>query len=93
MNMYRKCPMNYTELIWSYMEFVCFIIYYRPEHQDIINVAFANNLSAVRPIFDSFVDWSEDSYRMFERIGLTARQRQLCLSTTDRVSTWYIYYN
>ena len=91
--MYRKCPMHYTELIWSYMEFVCFIIYYRPEHQDILNGAFANNLSAVRPIFDSAVDWSEDSYRMFERIGLTRQQRQLCLSTTDRVSTWYIYSN
>ena len=92
MNMYRKCPLHYTELIWSYMEFVCFIIYYRPEHQDIINGAFAYNISVVRPIFDSVVDWSEDSYRLFETIGLTGLQVHACSSSVDQVSiATYIY--
>ena len=74
------------------MEFVCFIIYYRPEHHDIINGAAANNISGVRPIFDSVVDWSEDSYRLFETIGLTGLQVHTCSSSVDQVSVaTYIY--
>ena len=45
-----------------------------------------NNISGVRPIFDSVVNWSVNSIRLFERIGLTGQQTQYCLSTVDTVS-------
>ena len=68
---------------------------HRAEHHDFINVAAANYISAVHPIFDSAVDWSEDSYRLFETIGLTGLQVQACLSSTDQTSvatySAYIY--
>ena len=58
---------------------------YRPNEQFIIDAAAANNISAVRSIFDS-LDWSEESYRMFEKVGQTGEQMYLCYSSTDKVS-------
>ena len=57
---------------------------HRPEHHFIIDAAADNNISDVRPIFDS-LDWSEESYRKFERIGQTGAQLHVCSSITEEV--------
>ena len=57
---------------------------HRPEQHFIIDAAANNNISHVRPIFDS-LDWSEESYRKFERIGQTGEQFHVCSSATDEV--------
>ena len=57
---------------------------HRPEKHFIIDAAADNNISDVRPIFDS-LDWSEDSYRNYERIGQTGEQFHMCLSVTEEV--------
>ena len=57
---------------------------HRPEQHYIIDAAAANNISDVRPIFDS-LDWSEESYKNFERIGQTGEQLHMCLSVTNEV--------
>ena len=57
---------------------------HRPEQHFIIDAAADNNVSDVRPIFNS-LDWSEESYRKFERIGQTGAQMHFCLSVTDEV--------
>ena len=44
----------------------------------------------MRPIFDS-LDWSEESYRKFERIGQTGEQLYVCLSVTDEVGIIHMY--
>ena len=71
----------------------CIYVYYkhdihllrRSDQQHIIGVAATNNVSAVRSAFDS-VNWSEESYRWFERIGLTADHVHYCFSSVDSVS-------
>ena len=63
-------------------------------------MAAADNISSVRPIFDSF-NWTEESYRGYERIGTTGGQSYFCF-TPSNVSTLlhvdvhvgtYMYYN
>ena len=53
----------------------------RSDQQFAIGAAAANNFSAARPIFDS-LDWTEESYREFERIGQTGEQWQTCISAS-----------
>ena len=66
---------------------------HRPEQHFIIDAAAENNISDVRPIFDS-LDWSEESYRNYERIGQTGNQMHMCLSVADEVGIvmYYILY-
>ena len=59
---------------------------YRSDQQFAINAAAANNLSYARPVFDS-LDWTEDSYRMFERVGQTGKQLQICTVPATHVSS------
>ena len=54
----------------------------RSEQQFAIGAAAVNNFSAARPIFDS-LDWTEESYREFERIGQTAEHWQICISASQ----------
>ena len=56
----------------------------RSDQQFAFGAATVNNISAARPVFDS-LEWTEVSYREFERIGQTAEQWQTCVSTS-RVS-------
>ena len=68
--------------------YVCYnhdiLWFHRADQQHIIDVAAANNVSAVHSVFDS-LDWSEESYRKFERIGHTADHRHFCVSSAQRV--------
>lgn len=64
-------------------------LFHRPENHNIMLLAAANNIDAVRPIFDSDVNWSGNSTTLFESIGLTGPQRHFCLSTVDQVSISY----
>ena len=50
---------------------------HRSDQQFAIDAAAARNISYVRQIFDS-LDWTEESYRMLERIGQTGKQWQMC---------------
>ena len=59
---------------------------YRSDQQFAINAAAVNNISDVRPIFDS-LEWSEESYKMLERIGQTGKQWQICFAPTTEVIT------
>ena len=59
-------------------------------YTDYTYAAADNNISDVRPIFDS-LDWSEESYRKFERIGQTGEQLYVCLSVTDEVGIIHMY--
>ena len=54
-----------------------FDLLFRSDQQFAIDAAATNNISYARPVFDS-LDWTEESYRMLERIGQTGKQRQLC---------------
>ena len=64
---------------------------HRSDRQFAINAAAVNNISDVRPIFDS-LDWSEESYRMLERIGRTGKQKQICVAPVLEVITSIRYY-
>ena len=59
---------------------------HRSDQQFAINAAADNNISDVRPIFDS-LDWSEESYRMLERIGRTGKQWQMCFTPVAEIIT------
>ena len=48
-----------------------------------------NNISDVRPIFDSLY-WTEESYRMLEKIGQTGKQWQICSAPTTDVSSFLL---
>ena len=50
-----------------------------------IETAADDNISEVRPVFDS-LDWSQQSYRMFERIGQTGNNVYICSSSLEEVS-------
>jgi len=52
----------------------------------VIETAADDNISEVRSVFDS-LDWSEQSYRMFERIGQTGNNVYICSSSIDEVNT------
>ena len=67
------------------MELYDIHLLHRSDQHHIIEAAADDNISDVRSIFDS-LDWSEESYRMFERVGHTAPQVHFCLSVTDEVS-------
>ena len=54
----------------------------RSDQQFAIGAAAANNISDARPVFDS-LDWTEENYKMLERIGQTGRQQQICLSASE----------
>ncbi|XP_065899415.1 putative DBH-like monooxygenase protein 2 [Dysidea avara] len=53
--------------------------YLLPEQYYAIAAAAVNNISSARPVFDS-LDWSEENYRMLERIGQTSEQVNVCVS-------------
>ena len=57
---------------------------FRSDQQFAINAAADNNISDVRPIFDS-LDWTEESYTMLERIGQTGKQWQICSAPATEV--------
>jgi len=58
-----------------------------------IEAAANNNISDARPVFDS-LEWSEQSYRMFEQIGQTEDHFHFCGLTSDEVlicmHIWFI---
>ena len=58
----------------------------RSDQQFAIRAAASSNISYARPVFDS-LDWTEESYRMFERIGQTGRQWQVCNAPATNVSS------
>jgi len=64
---------------------------YRPDQHFALGAAAADNISDARPVFDS-LDWSEESYRMFERIGQTGDQVHICYSPMDDVRMLHIMY-
>jgi len=57
---------------------------YRPDQHFALEAAAGRNLSGASPVFNS-LDWSEESYRMFERIGLTGDQVHICYSPMAEV--------
>ena len=59
----------------------------RPEQYYAIAAAAVNNISSARPVFDS-LDWSEENYRMLERIGQTSEQVNVCVSGKGKVSSF-----
>ena len=65
---------------------------HRSDQHHIIEAAADNNISDVRAIFDS-LDWTEENYRMFERIGQSAEQVHVCSSPTDEVSIATVYHS
>ena len=58
---------------------------YRPDQHFAIEAAAADNISDVCHVFDS-LDWSEQSYRMFEQIGQTEELIHICSLNTEEVS-------
>ena len=58
---------------------------YRPDQHFAIAAAAADNISDVRHVFDS-LDWSKQSYRMFEQIGQTEELIHVCSLNTEEVS-------
>ena len=60
---------------------------YRSDRQFAISSAADNNISVVRPIFDS-LNWTEESYRMLERVGQTGEQLLICSAPTAPVSSF-----
>ena len=58
----------------------------RSDQHHVIETAADNNISEVRSVFDA-LDWSEQSYRMFERIGQTGNNVYICSSSIDEVNT------
>ena len=66
---------------WSYY---CNYVY-RSDKHFALEAAAVNNISIASPVFDS-LKWSNESYRLFERIGQTGKQVQVCFSATDEVS-------
>jgi len=63
---------------------------YRPDQHFALEAAAYNNIMDARPVFDS-LDWSEESYRMYEEIGRTGNQVYICYSPMDEVRILYIY--
>ena len=63
-----------------------FHLLYRSDQQFAIDAAATNNISYARPVFDS-LDWTEESYRMLERIGQTGKQWQICSVPATHVSS------
>ena len=61
-------------------------LFHRPDQHFAINAAAANRISDARPVFDS-LDWSEESSRMFERVGQTGERFYACYSPTNEVSS------
>jgi len=57
---------------------------YRPDQHFALGAAAADNISDALPVFNS-LDWSEESYRMFEKIGQTGDQVHICYSPMDEV--------
>ena len=72
-------------MYYSYNYFAYILSYScRPDQHYAIETAANNNISDARPVFDS-LDWSEQSYRMFEHIGQTEDHVHLCALSTDEV--------
>jgi len=57
---------------------------HRSDQHYAIEAAANNNISDARPVFDS-LEWSEQSYRMFEKIGQTEDHVHVCALTSDEV--------
>jgi len=57
---------------------------HRSDQHYAIEAAANNNISYARPVFDS-LEWSEQSYRMFEQIGQTEDHIHVCVLTSDEV--------
>jgi len=67
------------------MNFFCILsCSYRTDQHYAIEAAANDNLTDARPVFDS-LDWSEQSYRMFEHIGQTADHVHVCVLSTVEV--------
>lgn len=62
-----------------------YMVFDRSDKQFAIDAAAANNISDARIVFDS-LEWSNESYRMFEKIGQTGEQVHACSSAVDKVS-------
>ena len=58
---------------------------HRADQRFAIDAAAADNITAARSVFDS-LDWSEDNYRMLERVGQTGQHVHTCFSSIDQVS-------
>ena len=70
-----------------------YLCYYRSDQQFALSSAAEGNISNARPVFDS-LDWTEESYRMFETIGQTGQQFQICSAPATEVSSYnysYVY--
>jgi len=61
---------------------------YRPDQHFALKAAAADNISDARLVFDS-LDWPEESYRMFEKLGQTGDQVHICYSPMDEVRNSY----
>jgi len=79
------CNVNITYAHNVYMKFM---YAYRSDQHFAIEAAANNNISDARVVFDS-LDWSVQSYRMFEHIGQTEEHVHICASSTDEVCTWF----
>ena len=79
------CSVSESALQWWIRGVICVYCLHRPDQHFAIEAAAANNISDVRHVFDS-LDWSEQSYRMFERIGQTEELIHVCSLNTEEVS-------
>jgi len=64
---------------------------YRSDQHFALYSAADDNISDARPVFDS-LDWTEESYRMFETIGQTGEQYQICSAPATGVSSYAATY-
>ena len=65
--------------------FILFITH-RSDQWHVIETAADDNISEVHSVFD-LLNWSEQSYRMFESIGQTGNNVYICSSSMDEVNT------
>ena len=57
---------------------------HRPYQHYAIVAAATDRISEARLVFDS-LNWTQNSYRMFERVGQAGDQVHICYSPTDKV--------
>ena len=78
-HIYRKCYLQ--QYIYNYYNNLRDPLLCRSDQQFAVYVAAANNYSDARTVFDS-LDWTEESYREYERIGITGEQLLFCYSAS-----------
>lgn len=89
-HIYRKCCL---QLIHMYAGIVCNLrdlLLCRSDQRFAVYAAAANNISDVRPVFDS-LNWTEESYREYERIGTTGEQLLFCYSASNVRTHSYVH--